>query len=167
MLAACVSGVLPAAHGGLHPTQASDAPVDASLLEFLGSVDSEDSDWHDYLADRAGVVDAKGEQAMPARSPAAARTASDPPGAASAAAHSADESPADASQTHTKSGADKARESSAGRHAAASKDHSSPAPDPGNGSERADTSAPSPPDHESKAAPSSSSQPASPGVNQT
>ena len=26
------------------------SPVDDGLLEFLGSVDSEDKDWHDYLA---------------------------------------------------------------------------------------------------------------------
>ncbi|MFI4868767.1 MAG: hypothetical protein ACHQDD_05375 [Steroidobacterales bacterium] len=30
--------------------QAADDPVDDGLLEFLGSVDSEDKDWHDYLA---------------------------------------------------------------------------------------------------------------------
>jgi len=27
-----------------------DKAVDPSLLEFLGSVDTEDKDWHDYLA---------------------------------------------------------------------------------------------------------------------
>ena len=34
----------------LRPVAAADAPVDEGLLEFLGSVDSEDSDWHDYLS---------------------------------------------------------------------------------------------------------------------
>jgi hypothetical protein len=29
---------------------ASDKPVDPGLLEFLGSVDTDDKDWHDYLA---------------------------------------------------------------------------------------------------------------------
>jgi hypothetical protein len=166
MLAACVSGVLPAAHGWLQPAQASDAPVDASLLEFLGSVDSEDADWHDYLADGAGAVKTKDEHAIPARSPSAARAAGDPPGAASAAAHGSDQSAADASQAHTKSSANDPGESSTGQHTAASKDRSSAAEGGGNGSERADTSAPAPPDHERKAAPSSA-QPASPGVNQT
>jgi hypothetical protein len=30
--------------------RAADKPVDPGLLEFLGSVDTEDKDWHDYLA---------------------------------------------------------------------------------------------------------------------
>ena len=30
--------------------QAAEPPVDPSLLEFLGSVDSEDKNWHEYLA---------------------------------------------------------------------------------------------------------------------
>lgn len=34
----------------LRSTQAADPPVDPALLEFLGSVDTEDKDWHDYLA---------------------------------------------------------------------------------------------------------------------
>jgi hypothetical protein len=29
---------------------ARDEPVDPGLLEFLGSVDTEDKNWHDYLA---------------------------------------------------------------------------------------------------------------------
>ena len=29
---------------------AADAPVDPGLLEFLGSVDTEDKNWHEYLA---------------------------------------------------------------------------------------------------------------------
>ncbi len=35
--------------GNLSAARASDTPDDG-LLEFLGSVDSEDKDWHDYLA---------------------------------------------------------------------------------------------------------------------
>ena len=34
----------------LRTAPAADGPVDEGLLEFLGSVDSEDTDWHDYLA---------------------------------------------------------------------------------------------------------------------
>jgi hypothetical protein len=34
----------------LSVTPAADHPVDPALLEYLGSVDSEDKDWHDYLA---------------------------------------------------------------------------------------------------------------------
>lgn len=34
----------------LQVSAAADKSVDASLLEYLGSVDSEDKDWHDYLA---------------------------------------------------------------------------------------------------------------------
>ena len=30
--------------------RAADEPVDPDFLEFLGSVDSNDSGWHDYLA---------------------------------------------------------------------------------------------------------------------
>jgi hypothetical protein len=36
--------------GVLRTAHAADAPLDDGLLEFLGSVDSEDKDWHDYLA---------------------------------------------------------------------------------------------------------------------
>ena len=41
----------------LAATPAPPAPVDADLLEFLGSVDSEEPGWHDYLA---GAGDLKG-----------------------------------------------------------------------------------------------------------
>jgi hypothetical protein len=30
--------------------EAGDQPVDPALLEFLGSVDTEDKNWHEYLA---------------------------------------------------------------------------------------------------------------------
>ena len=36
--------------GLLRPVPAADGPIDDGLLEFLGSVDSEDRNWHDYLA---------------------------------------------------------------------------------------------------------------------
>jgi hypothetical protein len=73
----------------LRATQAADQPVDPALLEFLGSVDTEDKDWHDYLArtdidqvaKRAG--NARGNQ-----TPAAASVppVNPPPAAASPAA---------------------------------------------------------------------------------
>ena len=72
--------------GLLHAVPAADAPVDDGLLEFLGSVDSDDKDWHDYLAgtDIDQVARRAGNTAPP--KPAA------PPAAAGAAA--ADEPPA-------------------------------------------------------------------------
>jgi hypothetical protein len=36
--------------GLLRAVAAADPPVDDGLLEFLGSVDSDDKDWRDYLA---------------------------------------------------------------------------------------------------------------------
>ncbi|HWW21965.1 MAG TPA: hypothetical protein VNZ06_14285 [Steroidobacteraceae bacterium] len=62
--------------------EAADKP-DPALLEFLGSVDSEDKDWHDYLAHTdieqvaKRAVAARGNPA-PASSPAPV-TASSPP----------------------------------------------------------------------------------------
>lgn len=32
------------------PLHAAEEPVDPALLEFLGSVDSSEAGWHDYLA---------------------------------------------------------------------------------------------------------------------
>jgi hypothetical protein len=34
----------------LRSTHAAEMPVDDGLLEFLGSVDSDDKNWHNYLA---------------------------------------------------------------------------------------------------------------------
>jgi hypothetical protein len=50
VLVVCLSGVLPVVRCALQPAQAATPPVDASLLEFLGSVDSDDQEWHEYLA---------------------------------------------------------------------------------------------------------------------
>jgi hypothetical protein len=33
------------------PLRAADEPVDPEFLEFLGSVDSSEAGWHDYLAE--------------------------------------------------------------------------------------------------------------------
>ncbi len=52
VLAVSLAGALPLCRGLSPPAQAADPPVDAGLLEFLGSVDSDDEDWHDYLAAR-------------------------------------------------------------------------------------------------------------------
>jgi len=33
------------------PLRAADAPADADFLEYLGSIDSNEAGWHEYLAD--------------------------------------------------------------------------------------------------------------------
>jgi hypothetical protein len=52
MVAVSLAGGLPLAHWLWQPARAANPPVDAGLLEFLGSVDSDDEDWHKYLAAR-------------------------------------------------------------------------------------------------------------------
>jgi hypothetical protein len=78
--------------GLLRSVCAADAPIDDGLLEFLGSVDSEDKGWQEYLAGtdidqvarRAGTV-------QPPQPPAPPATPgpSDPPasGASSPVSH--------------------------------------------------------------------------------
>src|ERR1700689_4240072 len=58
----------------LAAARAADKP-DPALLEFLGSVDSEDKDWHDYLAHTD--IDQVAKRATNARPPPVA--ASTPP----------------------------------------------------------------------------------------
>jgi hypothetical protein len=53
---------------------AADNSVDDGLLEFLGSVDSDDKNWHDYLADTD--ID---QVARRARNAAPSRPATQPP----------------------------------------------------------------------------------------
>jgi hypothetical protein len=69
--------------GLLRSLPAADGPVDDGLLEFLGSVDSEDKDWHDYLAgtdiDQVARRAATPPSQPPAPPPAAGAPASDPP----------------------------------------------------------------------------------------
>jgi hypothetical protein len=51
--------------------KATEKAIDADLLEFLGSLDSEETGWHDYL--EQGAVKATGKKApikAPAKSPA-------------------------------------------------------------------------------------------------
>jgi len=49
-LVAALSGLAAAALAGSPTARAADPSVDVGLLEFLGSVDSDNKDWHDYLA---------------------------------------------------------------------------------------------------------------------
>ena len=73
--------------GLLRAVHAADAPVDDGLLEFLGSVDSDDKDWHDYLAgtdiDQVARRASNVPPPKPAPRPAAAGAAAagDPPAA--------------------------------------------------------------------------------------
>jgi len=72
-LARTVAGVLCVCALLAAPLQAADDPVDPDFLEFLGSVDSSEAGWHDYLA--ATDVDAL----LKAQAAAAKAAASDPP----------------------------------------------------------------------------------------
>ena len=75
---------------------AADSSVDDGLLEFLGSVDSDDKNWHDYLAGTdidqvaRGARGARGARsagsAPPPRSVAPAPAAATPAGPAAASA---------------------------------------------------------------------------------
>jgi hypothetical protein len=81
--------------GLLRSVYGADGPVDDGLLEFLGSVDSEDKGWHEYLAGtdidqvarRAGNVQPS-KPPVPAPATGAAAP-SDPPasGASSPVSH--------------------------------------------------------------------------------
>lgn len=54
------------------PLRAADEPVDPEFLEFLGSVDSSEAGWHDYLAetDVDQVAQKQSGTAKPADPPA-------------------------------------------------------------------------------------------------
>ena len=81
--------------GLLRSVCAADAPVDDGLLEFLGSVDSEDKAWQEYLAGTdIDQVARRAGNVPPPRPPAPAPTTgaaapSDPPasGASSPVSH--------------------------------------------------------------------------------
>jgi hypothetical protein len=74
---------------------AADAPVDDGLLEFLGSVDSEDKGWQEYLAGtdidqvarRAGTVPPSKPAAPPPTTGVAAPSDPPAPGASSPVSH--------------------------------------------------------------------------------
>ena len=51
LLAVSLAVALPLLRCPWQTAQAANPPVDAGLLEFLGSVDSDDEAWHQYLAD--------------------------------------------------------------------------------------------------------------------
>jgi hypothetical protein len=51
------------------------AEVDVEFLEFLGSLDTEDEDWREYLAERP----VRAEAAKPAAKPAARPVTKEPP----------------------------------------------------------------------------------------
>lgn len=77
--------------------RAAEPKVDGDLLEFLGSVDSEDKDWHEYLA-RTDIEKVAQRAARAPPVPPAASTPKDPaagtrPGVPSSPAPAA--SPAD------------------------------------------------------------------------
>jgi hypothetical protein len=66
--------------GGVVLTRESWAaePPDDGLLEFLGSVDSEDKDWHDYLA-RTDIDKVAARAKTPPRPQPVAPNPPDPP----------------------------------------------------------------------------------------
>ena len=74
--ASCLAGLVGAGALLAAPLQAADEPVDAELLEFLGTVDSSEADWSDYLA--ATDVDAVAKGRSAAGKPA--NPATPPPG---------------------------------------------------------------------------------------
>jgi hypothetical protein len=84
---ACALIVVCSSLGLLRAVPAADAPVDDGLLEFLGSVDSDDKDWHDYLAgtdiDQVARRAGNGPPPKPPAPPASAGAppAADPPAA--------------------------------------------------------------------------------------
>ena len=74
----------------LAPLRAADKAADADLLEYLGSVDSSEDGWHDYLA--ATDVDklakpAAARPTAPSLQPAAPPPASSPPASPSTPAN--------------------------------------------------------------------------------
>ena len=79
MFAVCMSGSLSAAQCALRPARAANPPVDAELLEFLGSVDSEDADWNQYRADSAGAANPSNARPVRAQVQPDARAVNDPP----------------------------------------------------------------------------------------
>jgi hypothetical protein len=60
--------------------RSAEPKVDGDLLEFLGSVDSEDKDWHDYLA-RTDIEKVAQRPARAPPVPPAAPAPKDPVGA--------------------------------------------------------------------------------------
>jgi hypothetical protein len=63
----------------LAPLRAADQAADADLLEYLGSVDSSEADWHDYLASTDVDKLVKPAAARPAAPTQPAAPATPPP----------------------------------------------------------------------------------------
>jgi hypothetical protein len=63
------------------PAHSAEEPVDPVLLEFLGSVDSEDKNWHEYLAhtDIERVAKRQGVAHATADPPVATPPSKEPP----------------------------------------------------------------------------------------
>ncbi len=76
----------------LASARAAEPKVDGDLLEFLGSVDSEDKDWHEYLA----RTDIEKVAQRAARAPPASPPASSPKDPAAATRPGAPSAPAPA-----------------------------------------------------------------------
>jgi hypothetical protein len=74
MLAASLAA-LPLGCGLWQLARAADPPVDAGLLEFLGSVDSDDADWHQYLGKAGGTPAPRRVHSDPADPPASQQPA--------------------------------------------------------------------------------------------
>jgi len=72
VLAGMATGVVPAAEPGQQsPVQARVEPVDVELLEFLGSLDTEEEEWREYLENRpvkeAAVKPERAQKKAPAK----------------------------------------------------------------------------------------------------
>jgi hypothetical protein len=67
----------------LRSVPAAEMPVDDGLLEFLGSVDSDDKNWHDYLAgaglDQVVAHPGRSDNAPPPANPGASAPPATPP----------------------------------------------------------------------------------------
>ncbi len=78
MRRACIAALLASvATGTVHaadpkpapPTQSKVEPVDIEFLEFLGSLDTEDEEWREYLESRPIRVEGKAQQKAPPAKP--------------------------------------------------------------------------------------------------
>jgi hypothetical protein len=72
---ALLAATLLSAGAAALPAAEPAAEVDAEFLEFLGSLDTEDEDWREYLAERP----VRAEAGKPATKPAAKPDTKEPP----------------------------------------------------------------------------------------
>ena len=66
------------------PLRAADTPADADFLEYLGSIDSNEAGWHEYLADTDVGKMAKPPSSTPGSSTPAAASPPQQPAPANA-----------------------------------------------------------------------------------